>query len=143
MVNFINATEMHALDMFNLANTIYTRYQVDRPPMINYATTGTATKRTENFSCQFHWLAMIWLASGTLCCFGAASFALTIHSTLAPDRLRYVASMTYANANFTAPPGATALDAIDRALLLRNVRVRVGDIACEDDGIGEVGFRCC
>jgi hypothetical protein len=111
-----------------------------RPLIINYATNGTATKHTETFCCHFDWLTMLLLASSTLCCLGSASFALTIRLMLVPDMLRYVASMTYANLNFTVLPGATALDTIHRTRLLRDIRVRVGDIARKDDNIGKVAF---
>jgi hypothetical protein len=133
--------------VFQSPKTIFSRLGIavseahDRGmPFINFAAKGTATGRTEVFVCQFQWLAVLLLAAGTLFVMGVASLVLSTGATLPPDMLRFVASMTYANAHFSTPPGATALDAIDRARLLRDVRVRIGDIRGDDDNIGEVAF---
>ncbi len=124
-------------------------------PFIPAATTATATKRWPVFVCNFAWLSVLLLASATLFATGAASLALQLRAVLAPDMLRYAASMTFANPYFrvqTPTRGGdaggdsssgghgggslgTALDGMERAKLLRRVRVRIADV----NGSGDVG----
>jgi hypothetical protein len=147
-LTFLNATEMQRVSdtekTYRRLNTNVWAALRNGLPFVNFATNGNAIEHYEVFVCRFRWLALLLVASGTLTLLGAASIVLTVRATLAPDMLRYVASMAYANTNFTAPRGASALDAMDRARLLRDVRVRIGDIAAGDndnDGdIGEVAF---
>ncbi len=84
-------------------------------------------------------MALLLLASAALFTAGVASPALQLRCALAPDMLRYVASLTYANPHFGTPPGGSALDGMARAKLLRRVRVRVGDVGGARD-VGEVAF---
>jgi hypothetical protein len=109
-------------------------------PFIPAATTARASRHAPIFVCHAGWLAALLVASAALLLTGVAALALQLRCTLAPDMLRYVASMTYANPHFRAPPGGTTLDGVERARLLRNVRVRVGDIRGDDSEVGEVAF---
>ncbi len=102
-------------------------------PFIPAATTATTIVHTPVYDCQWRWLATLLLAAGALLATGAALLAMQLRCSLAPDMLRYVASMTYANPFFRTPPGGTALDGAERAKLLRDVRVRIGDIRANDD----------
>jgi hypothetical protein len=105
------------------------------------ATTATATTRTRVYVCQFVWLGALLLASAALFVTGAASLALQLRSTLAPDMLRYVSSMTYTNRFFRTPPGGTTLDGMARARLLRDVHVRIGVITSGDGAeVGAAAF---
>jgi hypothetical protein len=108
-------------------------------PFIPAATTAQAAVHTPVYLCQFAWVAVLLLAAAALFATGAAALALQLRSTLAPDMLRYVASMTYANPRFGAPPGGSALDGMARARLLRDVHVRAGDIN-GGGSVGEVAF---
>jgi hypothetical protein len=109
-------------------------------PFVPAATTATTSVHALIYVCSFGWMATLLLASAALLAVGAVSLALQLRCTLAPDMLRYVASMTYANAHFRTPPGGSALDGVERAKLLRNVRVRIGDIRGGDSHVGEVAF---
>jgi hypothetical protein len=107
------------------------------------AATATTTTRTRVFVCEWAWLGVLLLASTTLFLAGAAALVLPLRSTLAPDMLRYVASMTYTNRHFPTPAGGSALDGMARARLLRDVPVRIGVVASGDGdgaGVGEVAF---
>jgi hypothetical protein len=111
-------------------------------PFVSAAANGTVVASTDVFVCQFGWLAALLLASGTL--FGPGVYATLAlaaagGATLAPDMLRCVASITYANAYFSTAPGATALDAVQRARLLRCVTMRNGDVRL-NGVVGEVAF---
>ncbi len=92
-------------------------------------------------------MALLLLASAALFTAGVASPALQLRCALAPDMLRYVASMTYANPHFSTPPGGSALDKMARVHLLcrvrvhllRRVHVHVGDVGGARS-VGEVAF---
>ncbi len=110
-------------------------------PFIPAATTATTSQHTPVYACHFGWLAALLLVAGTLFATGAAALALLLRAPLALDMLSYVASMTYANPRFRTPPGGTALDGVERARLLRHVRVRIGDVHGDGaGGVGEVAF---
>lgn len=53
--------------------------------------------------------------------------------------LGFVASMTYDNPYVVLPEGGATLDAMERARLLRDLRVRIGDVRIEED-VGHVAF---
>jgi hypothetical protein len=82
-------------------------------PFVPAAANATASTHTPIYVCRFVWLATLLLASAVLLATGAVSLALQLRGTLAPDMLRYVASMTYANPHFRTPPGGTTLDGVD------------------------------
>jgi hypothetical protein len=113
---------------------------LDGLPFIPAATMTAARKVSPMYVCRFAWMAALLLASAALLVMGVTSLALQLRCTLAPDVLRYVSSMTYANAHFRTPPGGTTLDGVERAKLLRDVRVRISDIRGDDDDVGEVAF---
>jgi hypothetical protein len=122
------------------ANSAITRALVGGLPFIPASTTATASRRTPVYACSIGWMAALLVAAAALAATGAAALVLQLRCTLAPDMLRYVASMTYANPHFRAPAGGTALDGLERAKLLRNVRVRIGDVRGNDGDVGEVAF---
>ncbi len=104
-------------------------------PFIPAATTATTSVHTPVYTCNWGWLATLLLAAGALFATGAAALALQLRYALPPDVLRYVSSMTIANVHFpTLPPGGTTLDGAERARLLRDLRVRLGDIRGVDGG---------
>jgi hypothetical protein len=108
---------------------------------VGVVASATAMQRREVYACQFGWLAMLLLAAGTLGALGVAALLMAARCVLAPDMLRYVASMTYtpAAAYFSTPPGGTAMPAMLRAQLLRDVVVRISDVR-GDSEVGEVAF---
>ena len=57
--------------------------------------------------------------------------------TLAPDIFGYVSSLTRDNPNIRLPEGGTALSGLDRARLLKDMRVRIVDVG-SSDGVGRV-----
>jgi hypothetical protein len=130
---FLNVSEFLTIDD-TLTNDIRGA-MIRGLPFIPAATTATTSVHTPVYACQWGWLATLLLAAGALSATGAAALALQLRYALPPDVLRYVSSMTIANAHFrTLPPGGTTLDGAERARLLRDVRVRLGDIRGADGG---------
>jgi hypothetical protein len=136
--NFSSADEFTRL--YHAARHNINNAMAQGMPFIAAATTATARTHTPIYVCSFGWLAVLLLAAVALLASGVASLALQLRCTLAPDMLRCVASMTYANPHFRTPPGGTALDGMARAQLLRRMRVRVGDISGGAAEVGEVAF---
>jgi hypothetical protein len=91
------------------------------------------------YICNFAWLGVLLLASVALLRTGTASLVLQLRCTLVPDMLRYVASITYSNPHGPTPLSVSALDGMERTELLRNLRVRIGDIR-GDREVGEAAF---
>ena len=64
------------------------------------------------------------------------------YSAIAPDIIGYVSTMTRDNPHFSLPTGHGMLDGIERARLLRDVRVQIAEVADMKDGdIGHVALR--
>lgn len=59
--------------------------------------------------------------------------------TLAPDIFGYVSSLTRDNPHINLPEGGSTLSGLDRARMLKNVKVKIADVR-GDDGIGRVGL---
>jgi len=51
----------------------------------------------------------------------------------------FVTSMTYENPHMQIPDGGSTLDAMERARLLKDVEVYVGDVQCDQD-VGHIAF---
>jgi hypothetical protein len=117
------------LHFYNTTGITINRAEYDGLPYIPTATTGTSMVRTAIFVCQFHWLAVLLLAAAALCLMGVALLALQLRCTLALDMLRYVTSMIDASPYFGTPPGGMVLEGMARTRLLRDVRVRIGDVS--------------
>lgn len=62
------------------------------------------------------------------------------YKATAPDLLGYVSSLTRDNPFTLVPEGGNTLDGLERALLLRNLKVQVGDVKREE-GKGHIAFR--
>jgi hypothetical protein len=85
----------------------------------------------------------IWVAIDFLSCFvllAAASAAVHLRrKTLAPDIFGYVSSMTRDNPQINLPEGGSTLSGLERARMLKKVKVKIADVS-GDDGVGRVGL---
>lgn len=70
-----------------------------------------------------------------------ASYAGLIlkYITLAPDIIGFASSLTILNPYVPTPTGGTTLDGLERAALLHDMPVRIGDV-CADESIGAIAF---
>jgi hypothetical protein len=88
-------------------------------------------------------LSLLWMIIDIIGCvvlLVAASAAIWLRvRTLAPDIFGYVSSLTRENPMITLPEGGSTLNGIDRARMLRGVKVRIADISGQD-GVGRVGL---
>ncbi|KAI4721751.1 hypothetical protein E4T48_01959 [Aureobasidium sp. EXF-10727] len=113
-------------------------YDDTLPPFLPISSNTTITRTTEVYRCNYLWFAFFLISSCILLLLGSAGTALS-HLCNAPDMMGYVASFTYNNPYMIVPPGGESLGAMERARLLRDVKVKIGD-ARVDDEVGHVVF---
>ncbi|CAI6335741.1 unnamed protein product [Periconia digitata] len=107
-------------------------------PFIGATTTANVTSTEQVFVCQYAWLALLLTCSTTILLTGFAGLVLK-RRTLGPELFGFVASMTYENPYVRIPEGGSTLDAMERAKLLKDVEVCVGDV--HGDGVtGHIAF---
>lgn len=113
-------------------------YDETLPPFLPISTNSTITVTTELYSCNYLWFSFLLLSSCILFMLGSVGTALS-HLCHAPDMMGYVSSFTYNNPYMSVPSGGESLGAMERARLLRDVKVKIGD-ARVDDEVGHVVF---
>jgi hypothetical protein len=112
--------------------------QTIQSPFIGATTTGNVTSTQAIFVCNFAWLSLLLVASTVTLVTGALALVLK-RRTLGPELFGFVTSMTYENPWVKVPKGGTMLDAMERARLLKDMNVHVGDV-CGDEGVGHIAF---
>jgi hypothetical protein len=106
--------------------------------MCTRSTEAAVTHTVQVFAYSRLWLALLFGSASVLLTLGLAGTVVGWR-TYVPDMLGYVASMTYNNDYVPLPERGGVLDAMHRARLLRNVRVKVGDVRGDGD-VGLVAF---
>lgn len=105
---------------------------------IGATTNATISKTHEIYVCNFAWVSLLFAAAISIFLVGAASLVLK-RRTLGPEMFGFVTSMTYENPYLNVPRGGTTLDAMERARLLRDVEVYLGDV-CGDKDVGHIAL---
>jgi hypothetical protein len=107
-------------------------------PFVAAASTGIETRGTESYTCHTVWLVLLLISTLILLATGVCSIVLK-QFTLAPDLFSYAISMTYENPYVKIPRGGTSLDAIERGRLLKDLKVKIGDVE-GDNEVGQIAF---
>ncbi|KEF51049.1 uncharacterized protein A1O9_12899 [Exophiala aquamarina CBS 119918] len=85
-----------------------------------------------------------WIAVDIVSClilFVASVIACSLRvKTLAPDIFGYVSSLTRDNQYLQVPDNGTTLSGIQRARLLKGVKVKIGDVSAPHEQVGRVGL---
>jgi hypothetical protein len=84
---------------------------------------------------NYLWLVIDFIGCAVLLIAAAAAVWLRVY-TLAPDILGAISSLTRDNPDL---PGSSTLNGIDRARMLKDVKVRIADVGGQD-GVGRVGL---
>ncbi|KAF2274912.1 uncharacterized protein EI97DRAFT_93655 [Westerdykella ornata] len=105
---------------------------------VGAATNATVIQKEEIYACNYAWTALLMTAAGILLLIGSTSLVLK-RKTLGPEMFGFVASMTYENPHVNIPRGGTMLDAMERARLLKDMEVRIGDVRVDGD-VGHIAF---
>jgi hypothetical protein len=107
-------------------------------PFLGATTNATATTNTQIFVCNFAWFTLLVAASSVILITGIVAVALK-RRTLGPELFGFVTSMTYENPWLSIPKGGTMLDGMERARLLKDVEVCVGDVHGDSD-VGHIAL---
>ncbi|USP82666.1 uncharacterized protein yc1106_09940 [Curvularia clavata] len=105
---------------------------------IGATTNATISKTHAIYVCNFAWLGLLFIAAVSIFLVGAASLVLK-RKTLGPEMFGFVTSMTYENPYLNVPRGGTTLDAMERARLLKDLEVYIGDV-CGDKDVGHIAL---
>lgn len=105
---------------------------------IGATTNSTVTMTVAIFVCNFAWLSLLLVAASAIFIVGAASLILK-RKTLGPEMFGFVTSLTYDNPYLDLPEGGSMLDAMERARLLKDKEVYVGDV-CANEDVGHIAF---
>ncbi|KAJ4340059.1 hypothetical protein N0V87_002679 [Didymella glomerata] len=107
-------------------------------PFLGATTTATAKSTTQIFACNFAWVALLLASSIIILVTGLVAVILK-RRTLGPEMFGFVASMTYENPWLNLPTGGTMLDSMERARLLKDIEVQIGDVRGDED-VGHIAF---
>jgi predicted outer membrane lipoprotein len=105
---------------------------------VGATTNATISKTHDIYLCNFAWLGLLFAAALSILLTGVASLVLK-HKTLGPEMFGFVTSMTYENSYLNVPKGGSMLDAMERARLLKDVEVHIGDVRANED-VGHIAF---
>lgn len=100
--------------------------------------TTSVTTNTAIYACNYVWFALLLASSSVLLLTGLTGTMLK-YKCLAPDMMGYAASLTYNNPHAQLPSGGGALSAMERARLLKDIPVKIGDANMHGD-VGHVVF---
>lgn len=147
----LDTSPAHDVDVYLLPNTTtrnttfenwYTPFQDKTYTaglyFIGATANSTVSKTHAIFVCNFAWLGLLLGASCAIFLTGAVSLVLK-RKTLAPEMFGFVTSLTYENPHLDLPKGGSMLDAMERARLLKDLQVHVGDVRGEED-VGHIAF---
>lgn len=114
---------------------------LSRVMQVYNAINATEAETIAVVKCQRAWLTALFIATGAM--FLSGVFGLVLECTRkAPDFALNISSLTRDNPYIRLPSGGSTLDSIDRARLLRDVRVRFGDVR-PDDPVGYLAIASC
>lgn len=126
-------------DIWNLLAVFDSSGGADKKlPFVPLRSNTTITTMVEVYHCSYLWFALLLSSSVVLIMLGAVGSAIS-HLCHAPDMIGYVSSFTYNNPYMQVPTGGAYLSAMDRACLLRDMTVKIGDAVSEDD-VGHIVF---
>ncbi|KOC18529.1 hypothetical protein AFLA70_3g008601 [Aspergillus flavus AF70] len=106
-----------------------------------YNGTGTFTDSSPPpvYEISWPWLAISIVATSTIIV-GAFVPALLGFFTRNPDILGYVSTMTRDAPNLKIPPGGGTLGGMDRALFLKDMSIRLGEITDDSVSVSRIGI---
>ena len=101
-------------------------------------TTTTVTILTDIYICNRMWAFILLAASSALLLCGLSG-AIVKHMTRGPKILGYVSTITRDNPYIDLPSEGSTLDGLERAKLLKGLKVKLQDVV-PDDAVGHIAF---
>jgi hypothetical protein len=102
------------------------------------ATESTFSQRRDVYRVNWRWFAVMLACSLVLLVAAYAGLVLK-YLSLAPDIIGYASSLTMLNPYVPTPTGGTTLHGLERAALLHNLPIRIGDV-CSSEPVGAIAL---
>lgn len=99
---------------------------------------NTLHQTKEVYKTNWKWFSALLVCSLVLL-FAAYAGLVLKYITLAPDIIGYASSLTMLNPYVPTPTGGTTLHGLERAALLHDLPVRIGDV-CANEPVGAIAF---
>lgn len=122
----------------NLPKNLTSLSSGDPHLLFNSTTAQTSNPSSAVYKTNWNWFALLLISSIILQI--AAYLGLILkYWTCVPDIIGYASSMTLLNPYVPTPTGGTTLHGLERAALLQDLPVRIGDV-CADEPVGAIAF---
>ncbi|MDI1485515.1 MAG: hypothetical protein OHK93_000653 [Ramalina farinacea] len=108
-------------------------------PMVVNSTGANFTFSAEVYVCDKYWASTLIVVSSILVCCTLGG-ALLDYRTSSPKIFGYVSSLTRDNPYFDQPTGGSTLDGLKRSRILRDVKVRIQDVAGDEEEAVHIAF---
>ncbi|KAH6633213.1 hypothetical protein C7974DRAFT_167704 [Boeremia exigua] len=123
----------------NLDKAVSTNITGEDVSPIQFNTTESITgQRRDVYRVRWKWLGVLLSCSLVLLVAAYAGLILKYLST-APDIIGYASSLTMMNPYVPTPTGGTTLHGLERAALLHDLQVRLGDV-CPNEPVGAIAL---
>ena len=99
---------------------------------------GVQTTQSQIYLCSFPWLGVFLLAN-TVMLIAAITGVIFSRKTIVPDYLGYVSSLAKESPYIRMPDVGVNMDGMDKARLVKDVKVRLGDVADAEEGANGIG----
>jgi hypothetical protein len=96
------------------------------------------TTQSQIYLCSFPWLGVFLLAN-TVMLIAAIAGVIFSRKTIVPDYLGYVSSLAKESPYVRMPDVGVNMDGMDKARLVKDVKVRLGDVADAEEGANGIG----
>lgn len=96
----------------------------------------TVDKRTRIYKTNWQWFTAL-IVSSVILQLAAYTGLILKYMTLAPDIIGYASSLTLLNPYIPIPTGGTTLHGLERAALLHDLPVKIGDV-CPNEPVGAI-----
>ena len=102
-------------------------------------TTATVSRQVALYKASLPWVLTLLLCSGVLFILGLVNVIVSLKTSV-PDIFGAVSSLTRNNPYVDLPEGGSTLDGTDRARLIKDLRVQLGDVQ-ESEGVGLIALK--
>jgi hypothetical protein len=99
---------------------------------------GVLTTHAQVYLCYFPWLA-VFLLSTLVMLAGAITGVVFSRMTIVPDYLGFVSSLAKESPWIRMPDAGVNMDGMDKARLVKEVKVRLGDVSQILGGHSDIG----
>jgi len=133
LAQVINTYYLASLAPFDIMNVLASSLEA-----ANLTVTAFSTVNRSTYVCQWGWWATFILTNLVMLSTACVGVFLGRQST-GPDILGYISSMTRDSQFVKLPPGGSALGGMERARLLKDIKVQLVDSEAKDE-IGRLVF---